>query len=48
MQGNLPEYSHFLPKGVSIKKTTSTLLSMVLVFSSFGALSTPAESLQKH
>ena len=28
-------------------KTTSTLLSMALVFSSFGALSAHAESLQK-
>ncbi|PDM37357.1 hypothetical protein CMV37_20020 [Bacillus cereus] len=30
-----------------MKKTTSTLLSMALVFSSFGALSAHAESLQK-
>ena len=30
-----------------MKKTTSTLLSMALVFSSLGALSAPAESLQK-
>ncbi len=34
-------------RGVSMKKTTSTLLSMALVFSSFGALSAHAESLQK-
>lgn len=38
---------HFLLGGVSMKKTTSTLLSMALVFSSFGALSAHAESLQK-
>lgn len=38
---------HFLLEGVSMKKTTSTLLSMALVFSSFGALSAHAESLQK-
>lgn len=37
----------FLSGGVSMKKTTSTLLSMALVFSSFGALSAHAESLQK-
>lgn len=30
-----------------MKKTTSTLLSVALVFSSFGALSAHAESLQK-
>lgn len=30
-----------------MKKTTSTLLSMALAFSSFGALSAHAESLQK-
>ncbi|MBL3199586.1 hypothetical protein ELP17_32810, partial [Klebsiella pneumoniae] len=47
MQDFISEYWHFLLGGVSMKKTTSTLLSMALVFSSFGALSAHAESLQK-
>lgn len=47
MQDFISEYWHFLSGGVSMKKTTSTLLSMALVFSSFGALSAHAESLQK-